>query len=57
MLLICEFRLLEIASNTDSKLIKTQEFFDLINSMSQNPNGRDVVWNFYRENYEILLAR
>lgn len=51
------FRLLEMASNTDSKLIKSQEFFDVMTSMSQNPNGRDVVWNFYRQNYQSLLDR
>jgi hypothetical protein len=48
---------LENAFDLNARLIETQEFFDLIISISQNPNGRDVVWNFYRQNYEDLLAR
>ncbi|CAF1272210.1 unnamed protein product [Rotaria sp. Silwood1] len=49
--------LLEIAADINSDLIETQEFFDLLISTSQNPNGRDVVWNFYRHNYPALLYR
>jgi hypothetical protein len=52
-----DFRLLENAFGTNAELIETQEFFDLIISISQNPNGRDVVWNFYRQNYDSLLAK
>ena len=51
------FRLLEAATDTDADLIETQEFFDLMTSVSQNPIGRDIVWNFYRHNYEDLLTR
>ena len=51
------FRLLEAAADTDANLIETQEFFDLMTSVSQNPIGRDIVWNFYRHNYEDLLTR
>lgn len=51
------FRLLEAAADTDADLIETQEFFDLMSSVSQNPIGRDIVWNFYRHNYEVLLDR
>ncbi|CAF4651314.1 unnamed protein product, partial [Rotaria sp. Silwood2] len=49
--------LLEIAADINSDVIETQEFFDLVISISQNPNGRDVVWNFYRHNYLALLYR
>ncbi|CAF0931516.1 unnamed protein product [Rotaria sordida] len=49
--------LLESAADINSDLIETQEFFDLIISISQNPNGRDIVWNFYRHNYLNLLHR
>jgi len=48
---------MEYAFGTNGNLIETQEFFDLVISISQNPNGRDVVWNFYRQNYEDLLAK
>jgi hypothetical protein len=48
---------LETAWDPNAKLVHTQEFFDLITSISQNPNGRDVVWNFYRHNYASFLSR
>ncbi|CAF0756114.1 unnamed protein product [Adineta steineri] len=49
--------LLETAFDAEADIIDTQEFFDLIISMSQNPIGRDIVWNFYRHNYRTLLQR
>ncbi|UJR37821.1 hypothetical protein I4U23_030511 [Adineta vaga] len=48
--------ILEQAFDLDANLIETQEFFDLIITISQNPNGRDIIWNFYRHNYRDLLA-
>jgi Na+/phosphate symporter len=51
------FRLLELASNSVENLIEIQEFFDIIAAMSENPIGRDIVWNFYRHTYRDLLAR
>lgn len=46
-----------MASDMDADIIEVQELFDLIAAISQNPNGRDVVWNFYRHNYERLIDR
>ncbi|CAF4414400.1 unnamed protein product, partial [Rotaria magnacalcarata] len=37
--------------------IEGQEYFDIIIAISQNPNGRDLAWNFYRHNYMMLLDR
>lgn len=52
-----QFSLLEEASDFYTDLIEGQEYFDILVSMSQNPIGRDVVWNFYRHNYELLVDR
>ncbi|CAF1062451.1 unnamed protein product [Adineta ricciae] len=49
-------KILEQGFDTKSNVIETQEFFDLIITISQNPVGRDIVWNFYRHNYRDLLA-
>ena len=54
---IPSLRILEAAADNGANLIETQEFFDLMISVSQNPIGRDIAWNFYRHNYEELLAR
>ena len=48
--------LLENAMDTDANLIRAQEFVDLIASISENPIGRDVVWNFYRHSYDDLIS-
>ncbi|CAM4813065.1 unnamed protein product [Rotaria magnacalcarata] len=49
--------LLETASDFDADTIEGQEYFDIIIAISQNPNGRDLAWNFYRHNYMMLLDR
>lgn len=52
-----DFSLLERSATDKSNSIEVQEFFDIIVATSQNPVGRDIVWNFYRHFYPSLLTR
>ena len=38
-------------------IIKRQDFFTVLNAVSRNPSGRDLAWNFYRENWNVLVAK
>ncbi|CAF1112484.1 unnamed protein product [Adineta ricciae] len=48
-------RLLEDGIKGEPHTIKRQDFFSMITYMSRNPVGRDVVWTFYKENYQRLV--
>lgn len=47
--------LLDFSMNDPGLLIETQEFLDIFATISANSAGRDVAWNFYRQNYPKLL--
>ena len=48
-------RLLEDGIKGEPHTIKRQDFFSMIAYMSRSPVGRDVVWTFYKENYQRLV--
>ncbi|KAK3929260.1 Glutamyl aminopeptidase [Frankliniella fusca] len=46
---------LELAK--DESVIRSQDYFTVLSYIAENPNGIDLVWNFYREQYEYLVNR
>ena len=49
-------RFLDELTKTDSK-IRFQDFFTVLNAISRNPSGRNLAWNFYRQNWKFLVDK
>jgi hypothetical protein len=45
----------ELSKN--SSVIRFQDFFTVLNAISRNPSGRNLAWNFYRENWNFLVNK
>ena len=43
--------------NKDNGVIRFQDFFTVLNAISRNPSGRNLAWNFYRENWNFLVNK
>ncbi|GFS36244.1 glutamyl aminopeptidase [Trichonephila inaurata madagascariensis] len=41
----------------DESIVRSQDFFIALNSMTNNPVERPLVWNFIREKWPILVKR
>ncbi|CAF1380877.1 unnamed protein product, partial [Didymodactylos carnosus] len=49
-------RLLQEGS-ANSSIFKIQDFFSMFSSISHNPTGRSIAWNFYRDHFQELIDR
>lgn len=38
-----------------SNTIKRQDYFAMIGYISHHPVGREIVWTFYKNNYQKLI--
>ncbi|KAG1469429.1 hypothetical protein G6F56_003261 [Rhizopus delemar] len=41
----------------DDKQVRGQDSFYVFSALSSNPAARDVLWNFFKENYEVLFSK
>lgn len=48
-------KLLEIAKN--ESIVRSQDYFNVLQTISTNPVGTDLVWDFVRSNWEYLVDR
>ncbi|ESO85815.1 hypothetical protein LOTGIDRAFT_130453 [Lottia gigantea] len=48
-------RYLEYANNEDK--VRSQDFFTVVNYISRNSIGKDITWNWVRENWQKLVDR
>ncbi|CAH1108047.1 unnamed protein product [Psylliodes chrysocephalus] len=48
-------KLLELAK--DETLVRSQDFFSVVQFISINPSGTDLVWNWVRSNWDYLVHR
>lgn len=46
---------LEIAK--DESIIRSQDYFTVLSYISMNPKGEQLVWDFYRNQYQYLVDR
>lgn len=52
---ILNFYLGELTKN--NSIIRLQDFFTVLTAISRNPSGRNLAWNFYRENWKFLVDK
>ncbi|XP_057652415.1 glutamyl aminopeptidase-like isoform X2 [Diorhabda carinulata] len=48
-------KLLEVTKN--ESIVRSQDYFDVLQTMSSNPIGTDLVWDFVRSNWQYLADR
>lgn len=48
-------RFLELAK--DESIIRSQDYFTVLQNIASNKNGEQLVWNFVRENWTYLVDR
>ena len=41
----------------DPKLIKTQDISTVLSAVASNSDGLQIVWEFYKENYQKLIGK
>jgi glutamyl aminopeptidase len=49
-------KLIDLASN-DEKYVRKQDYFSLMGSISGNRNGEALVWDYVRENWQVISDR
>jgi puromycin-sensitive aminopeptidase len=45
----------EVLNFAMSDEVRAQDAVFVIASVAMNPNGRDLTWNYFKENWKILL--
>ncbi|XP_024870969.1 glutamyl aminopeptidase-like [Temnothorax curvispinosus] len=46
-----------ITKARDEKIVRTQDFLKCLTTISKNPDGTSLVWDWVRENWEFLVNR
>ncbi|KAL7300763.1 hypothetical protein TKK_0006740 [Trichogramma kaykai] len=46
-----------IALSTDEKYVRTQDFLGCLTSISNNPEGESLIWDWVRTNWQFLVKR
>ncbi|CAB0040966.1 unnamed protein product [Trichogramma brassicae] len=46
-----------IALSTDEKYVRTQDFLGCLTSISNNPEGESLIWDWVRTNWHFLVKR
>ncbi|XP_014611936.1 PREDICTED: glutamyl aminopeptidase-like [Polistes canadensis] len=41
----------------DEKVVRRQDFFEIISNIALNPMGLDIVWDFFRNHWENLIEK
>jgi glutamyl aminopeptidase len=53
--LLNPFRYLEYAKRED--MVRSQDFFTVVQYIAQNPVGNKLVWDWIRSNWDYLVGR